>query len=101
MVVKSRPVCKICTGEQPPLTYRNPDFLAQFLTEKGMIKSRKLTNFCPRCQRRLAREIKRARFLALLPFTTVSLKISPKELLEYFGEAKVEGKQEEGGQEIQ
>ncbi|MCS7213899.1 MAG: 30S ribosomal protein S18 [Candidatus Calescibacterium sp.] len=95
MVVKSKPVCKICTGEQPPLTYRNPEFLAQFLTEKGMIKSRKTTNFCPKCQRRLAREIKRARILALLPFTTLSLKLSPKELIEYFGEEQKQQMEEE------
>lgn len=88
MVVKSKPVCRVCTGEQPPLTYKDPDNLAQFLTEKGMIKSRKLTNFCAKHQRRLAREIKRARILALLPFTTLSLRLSPTELLEYFRESE-------------
>lgn len=104
MFAKTKPVCRICTGEWPPLTYRNAEFLSQFLTEKGMIKSRKLTNLCAKHQRRLAKEIKRARILGLLPFTTLSLKLSPKELLQYFEEdvdKKVETQSEEerGGEE--
>lgn len=95
MFVKNKPVCRVCTGEQPPLTYRNPEVLAQFLTEKGMIKSRKLTNFCTKHQRRLTREIKRARILALLPFTTISLKLSPKDLMSYFGEETTDRAKEE------
>ncbi|MAU10966.1 MAG: 30S ribosomal protein S18 [Anaerolineaceae bacterium] len=40
----------------------------QFLTETGKIKPRRQTGNCARCQRELAREIKRARYLALLPY---------------------------------
>ena len=77
-------VCKVCSGELPPITYKNPDYLAQFMTERGMIKSRKLTGLCAKHQRQLKRNIKRARHLALLPFTTVSAKIPPSELKEIF-----------------
>jgi small subunit ribosomal protein S18 len=42
--------------------------LEQYISEIGRIKPRRQTNNCARCQRELAREIKRARHLALLPF---------------------------------
>jgi small subunit ribosomal protein S18 len=48
--------------------YKNIDQLRRFLTETGKIKPRRQTGNCARCQRELAREIKRARHLALLPY---------------------------------
>jgi small subunit ribosomal protein S18 len=45
--------------------------LKRFITETGKIKPRRQTGNCSRCQRELAREIKRARHLALLPFVVV------------------------------
>lgn len=48
--------------------YKDPDTLRRYLTEVGKIKPRRQTGNCARCQRELAREIKRARHLALLPF---------------------------------
>ncbi|MCE2490174.1 MAG: 30S ribosomal protein S18, partial [Anaerolineae bacterium] len=40
----------------------------RYATEAGKIRPRRQTGNCARCQRQLAREIKRARHLALLPF---------------------------------
>ncbi|MCA9890084.1 MAG: 30S ribosomal protein S18, partial [Anaerolineae bacterium] len=49
--------------------YKDIDSLSnQYLTETGKIKPRRQTGNCARCQRELAREIKRARYLALLPY---------------------------------
>lgn len=48
--------------------YKDIDTLKKFITETGKIKPRRQTGNCSRCQRELAREIKRARHLALLPF---------------------------------
>lgn len=48
--------------------YKDIDTLRRFITETGKIKPRRQTGNCARCQRELAREIKRARHLALLPF---------------------------------
>lgn len=48
--------------------YKETDTLKRFITETGKIKPRRQTGNCARCQRELAREIKRARHLALLPF---------------------------------
>jgi small subunit ribosomal protein S18 len=50
-------------------TYKQPEILVQFVTEQGMILPREVTNLSQKIQKRLATEIKRARHLALLPFT--------------------------------
>ena len=52
--------------------YKDIDTLRRFITETGKIKPRRQTGNCSRCQRELAREIKRARHLALLPFEVLS-----------------------------
>ncbi|MBZ0286182.1 MAG: 30S ribosomal protein S18, partial [Anaerolineae bacterium] len=43
----------------------------KYITEAGKIRPRRQTGNCARCQRNLAREIKRARHLGLLPFINV------------------------------
>jgi len=55
-------------AEADRLTYRDPDFLSQYLRRDGRIKSRRQTGLS-RCQQaRLARAVKIARELALIPF---------------------------------
>ncbi len=51
------------------IDYKDADFLRRFLTDRGKIKARRKTGVCTRHQRQLAVAIKRARHLALLPFT--------------------------------
>lgn len=51
--------------------YKDIETLRRFITETGKIKPRRQTGNCARCQRELAREIKRARHLALLPFIII------------------------------
>ncbi len=48
--------------------YKDVDTLNRFIGETGKIKPRRQTGNCARCQRELAREVKRARHLGLLPF---------------------------------
>ncbi len=50
------------------IDYKNPERLKRFLHENSKIRPRRQTGLCAKCQRKLAREIKRARHLALLPF---------------------------------
>jgi small subunit ribosomal protein S18 len=52
--------------------YKDVDTLRRYVTETGKIKPRRQTKNCSRCQRELAREVKRARHIALLPFVVVS-----------------------------
>ena len=77
--------CKACKGEWWPITYKEPRLLRNFITERAKIKSRKQTMLCSRHQRLLKREIKRARYLAMLPYTTVTTKLTPQEIKEFFG----------------
>jgi small subunit ribosomal protein S18 len=50
--------------------YKDVDTLARYVNESGRIKPRRQTGNCARCQRELAREIKRARYLGLLSFVS-------------------------------
>ena len=50
--------------------YKDVDSLQRQLGETGKIRPRRQTGNCARCQRELAREIKRARYLALLPYVS-------------------------------
>lgn len=52
-------------------SYKDTDLLSKFVTEQGSILSREETGLSQKQQRQLAVEIKRARHLALLPFTQV------------------------------
>jgi small subunit ribosomal protein S18 len=47
--------------------YKQPEVLKRFVTDKGKILPRRITGTSAKNQRRLVREIKKARFLALLP----------------------------------
>jgi len=52
-------------------SYKDTDMISKFVTEQGSILSREETGLSQKQQRQLAREVKRARHLALLPFTQV------------------------------
>lgn len=54
--------------------YKDPDFLLQFVNEQGKILPRRYTGTSLKYQRKVAKAIKRARHLALLPFETDLLK---------------------------
>jgi len=56
-------------GEGQEVDYKNLDLLRQYITETGKIVPSRITGATARQQRELATEIKRARYLALLPFT--------------------------------
>ncbi|QDU71677.1 30S ribosomal protein S18 [Mucisphaera calidilacus] len=55
------------------IDYKRSEDLRRFLTPNGKIQSRKKTGLNAREQRLLAQAIKRARFMALLPFTSATL----------------------------
>jgi small subunit ribosomal protein S18 len=62
-------VCSFCVEKSSRIDYKNYDMLRRYLTERAKIRPRRQTGTCARHQRALARAIKRARHLALLPFT--------------------------------
>lgn len=51
------------------IDYKNAEFLRAFLTERGKILPARISGTCARYQRLLAREIRKARSMALLPYT--------------------------------
>ncbi len=61
-------VCRFCEDPNLPIDYKNPDLLVRFITDRGKILPRRITGTCAKHQRHLARAIKRARIIALLPF---------------------------------
>ena len=68
---RGRRVMRYCP-EGKCFDYKDGDILQRYITESGKIRPRRQTGNCARCQRQLAREIKRARHLALLPFVESS-----------------------------
>ena len=54
------------------ISYRDVYKLKKFVTTRGRILPRLRTGVCTRCQRKLAKEIKMARYMALLPFCSYS-----------------------------
>ncbi len=66
---RRRKFCKFCADASLKIDYKDPDLLAQFVTERYKIIPRRITGTCAHHQRQLTTAIKRARILALLPFT--------------------------------
>ena len=60
--------CRLCKNEVKDIDYKDVEFLQKFITEKGKIISTRISGNCVRHQRKIARAIKRARIMALLPF---------------------------------
>ena len=56
------------------IDYKDPEFLLKFLNPQGKILPRRLTGTSVKFQRKIARAIKRARHLALLPYVADNLK---------------------------
>ncbi len=61
-------VCAFCVDHVAHIDYKDVNMLRRYLTDRGKIKPRRQTGTCAKHQRRLAVALKRARYLALLPF---------------------------------
>lgn len=61
-------VCPFCV-DKLEIDYKNVSRLRRYVSERGRIETRRRTGVCAKHQRRLAVAIKRARYLALLPYT--------------------------------
>ncbi len=61
--------CQFCADKQMTIDYKKVDMLKRFITDEGKIRPRRQTGTCARHQRVLARAIKQARHIALLPYT--------------------------------
>ena len=64
-----RKVCAFCADKIEFIDYKDVARLRKYITDRGKIIPRRTTGTCATHQRRLAKAIKRAREIALLPFT--------------------------------
>ena len=60
--------CFFCKDKVDEIDYKNVNQLRRYISEKGKIRSRRITGACRRHQSQVARAVKRARELALLPY---------------------------------
>ena len=67
-----RKVCIFCADSKMRIDYKDVKTLNHFVTERGKILPRRITGNCARHQRKLTTAIKRARNIALMPFTISS-----------------------------
>ena len=65
--IKKKKVCYMCTGKD--INYKDVDTLKKYINDKGKILPRRITGACAKHQRHIAEQIKRARAIALLPYT--------------------------------
>ena len=63
-------VCHLCEEGVEAVDYKDPDALRRFISPQGRINPRARTGCCAKHQRSVARSVKKARVLGLLPFQT-------------------------------
>ena len=66
--VVEKKTCRFCRDDGVNFDYKEVKRIERFLNERGKILSRRVTGNCARHQRKIAVLVKRARFLALLPY---------------------------------
>ena len=66
---RQRKVCAFSVDPEMPIDYKAVALLRKFISERGKILPRRRTGTCAKYQRPLARAIKQARYMALLPYT--------------------------------
>ena len=64
--------CYFCREKIDEVDYKNAGQLRRYVSEKGKIRSRRITGACRRHQRQVAVAVKRAREMALLPYVSDS-----------------------------
>ena len=60
--------CRFCIDNATRIDYKDIERVARFISERGKMLPSRLTGTCAKHQRLLSRAIKRARFMALLPY---------------------------------
>ena len=62
-------VCAMCANKDFVLDYKNPEQLKKFVNDKGKILPRRATGACAKHQRDITLAVKRARHIAILPYS--------------------------------
>lgn len=64
-----RKVCAFCVDKMTHIDYKDTVRLRKFITERGKIMPRRMSGNCAKHQRQLSEAIKRARAIALMPYS--------------------------------
>ncbi len=67
MFRKRKKICQMCTGKS--VDYKDVVIVSKYINEKNKIVPRRVTGNCAKHQRYIANQVKRARFMALIPFS--------------------------------
>ena len=63
---KKKKICQMCAGKS--VDYKDVQIVTKYINEKGKIMPRRMTGACAEHQRHIAQQIKRARFMGLIPY---------------------------------
>src|SRR5450759_1489551 len=74
--IKKKKYCRFKKNKITFIDYKDGEFLKKFLNEQGKILPRRITGTSLKYQRKVAKAVKRARHIALLPYVTDLLKLS-------------------------
>jgi small subunit ribosomal protein S18 len=66
---KRKKVCNFCVDKMNVIDYKDTNKIKKYISERGKILPRRITGNCAKHQRALTIAIKRARHIALLPYT--------------------------------
>ncbi len=62
--------CRFCVNPQMEISYKNERMLQRYVSDRGKIVARRVTGNCAKHQREITTAIKRARIIAILPYTS-------------------------------
>lgn len=63
---KKKKICQMCAGKS--VDYKDVMIINKYINEKGKIVPRRMSGACAKHQRYIANQVKRSRFIALIPF---------------------------------
>ena len=69
-----RKICYFCSDKNEVIDYKDPMKLGRYISDRGKIEPRRKSGTCARHQRALSVAIKRARYLALLPYVPAHIR---------------------------
>lgn len=67
---RKKRVCNFCLDKMDSIDYKDIGRLKKYITERGKILPRRISGNCAKHQRQMTLAVKRARSIALMPFTT-------------------------------
>jgi len=68
--VRRKKVCQFCAEKIDVIDYKDVELLQKYITDRGKILPKRITGTCAHHQRELAKAIKRARIVALMPYVS-------------------------------